>query len=138
MNQENKVTEIICWPERIEFGGVPWIRSERTLEQGAVEYCACAPNETKLRIYRYPRKCEQWLWKASFGIKTNINLVHGYEVGVIVASMEEAMISAVNAFNDWLDDMQRILRIQRPGDRYALGWEDGQAALAAKVMGVLS
>jgi len=125
--------EYIAWPTIIEFGGLSWVRSDREDNTG-VEYFADGENKTRLRAYRYPEAPERWLWNAEFkGIEPNRSLAHEYAIGIIVYDMEEAMTCAVNAFDDWLDDMQRILRQQRPGDRYALGFGDGQAALKAKI-----
>lgn len=131
--------EYIAWPDSIEFGGVKWTRATRPLEARSVEYVARHSNKTEMRVYRYPQEYEQWLWKACFlGIEPCARLVHDYEIGIIVDNMEDAMTCAVNAFDDWLDDMQRILREQRPGDRYALGFSDGLAAAKAKIERVLS
>jgi hypothetical protein len=130
-------TEIVCYPETMAFGGVAWTRTDRAAGTG-IEYLAKAENKTQLRVYLYPQAPERWLWKATFDVvEVNYRLAHYYEVGVIVDSMEEAMTCAINAFDDWLDDMQRILRQQRPKDGYALGFEDGQAALKAEIEKVL-
>lgn len=138
MEQETKqATEIICYPEKMAFGGVEWTRADRADGTG-IEYLAKAENKTKLRVYLYPESPERWLWNAEFdGVEVNRRLVHDYGVGLIVYSLEEAMTCAINAFDDWLDDMQRILRQQRPRDGYALGFEDGQAALKAEIEKVL-
>lgn len=130
-------TEIICWPDKMAFGGVVWMRTDRD-EGTGTEYLAETENKTKLRAYLYPEAPERWLWKAEFkGVEVNHRLAHNYEIGIIVYNMEEAMTCAINAFDDWLDDMQRILRQQRPRDGYALGFEDGQAALKAEIEKVL-
>ncbi len=130
-------------PETIEFGGVTWTREDRN---NGVAYKATQPGKAGLDIYQYPPDgsscCNgKWRWAANFNIHTEIRIppqVLELEGSNIVATREDAMAACVNAFDDWIEDMQTMLARLCPQDLYAQGFCAGQEDIKDKIAKVLA
>lgn len=120
-------------PKTIEYGGLIWNFEKRD----GVQY-RVIKDKIEMRIYQYPEG--YWLWHVEF-----VNLISeelkksGIPLSAhsIVDTREEALFMCINAFDMWLDGMQRALLLFRPKDQYAQGFRAGQEEIKAKIAEVV-
>lgn len=134
--------EYIAWPDAIEYGGTIWRKATRNdgIEYGTIR------DEIDLYIYQYPKKPEhycsggRWRWAAEFKDcvpEDDLPQCLRMDASGILDTHLDAMCQCINAFDEWLDDMQRMLLIFKPGDQYAQGFRAGQEDIKAKVAEVV-
>lgn len=118
--------------ERIEFGGVVWVKDKdgrfRTYIEGQGSAC--------ISQYTEDDHCKgRWHWLAHIDVALNdLNLaVTNKHLSDIEDTRDDAMSACINALDDYLADLRSILLKLSPSDDYANGFADGKAVLAAKL-----
>lgn len=126
-------------PDSIKYGGVVWRRDP---DRDTPTY-RTTRNHVDMRVVQYApdddyapgRWCGQIHFDDLPGIeRPNVLQLNG---GAIADTCEDAMCYCINAFDEWLDDMQNMLLIFKPDDQYAKGFRAGQEDIKAKVAEVV-
>lgn len=134
-------TEIICYPDNIEFGGSTWIKS--TTSDGRPRFTTYVKERGDARISQYELdggyNSGRWYWCADLRAKLiDVNLLTlDKEASGIEDTYELAMMSALDAEWMLLADIGALLCALSPRSVYAEGFSAGQEDIAAKIREVI-
>ncbi len=125
-------------PNAIEYGGVMW-QLEHTDDsiqyrslRGQVAMC--------VSLYASGYSVGKWHSAAEFEqLVPREKRPDNFDLRVysIVDTREDAMCFCINAFDEWLENMQSMLLIFKPDDQYAQGFRAGQEDIKAKIAEVV-
>lgn len=128
-------------PDSIEYGGVVWLRDKG---HDKPTYSTMR-NHVWMRVSMYalddePHVAGRWCCHAHFDSVPDIGrpdvlLLNSHR---LADTREDAMAYCINALDDWLDDMQRVLHALRPSDPYQLGFIAGQQDIKTRVAEVIA
>ena len=136
-----KPTEIICWPERMEFGGIVWRRRE---VNKSIEFDGFQPGVGRVRVYLYPDDGYQSAarWYAANELDgllkgdSRPEFIRG-NASTICDTVEAAMQFCLDARVCAQKDLQKMLLALGVGDPYSVGFRDGQSDIKQKLAEVL-
>lgn len=138
MEQEKQIpTEIVCWPDSMEFGGITWSRNKHR-DDGAIEYVGIQTGIGRVRVYQYP--------DGAWGGWNDLDQIITFEyepvalhriAGTIVDTREDAMSFCLSARDVVQKDIQKMLLALGVGDPYSVGFRDGTALIKDKISDAL-
>lgn len=103
--------------ESIEFGGVVWVKDKDARYNTHIK----GLGESWIIQYTEGPNNGRWFWMAHLGgVLLDLDLaVADNHVSGIAVTRDDAMSACINALDDYLADMRRILLKLQPGDDYA-------------------
>lgn len=134
-------TEIICYPDSMEFGGVTWTKDATS--DGMPRYSAYLQGRGEVRVSQYdqssPSHVGHWHWSADHGSKlvgVKLMTLNKWSSG-IEDTYQLAMMSALDAESMLISDIGTLLNVLCPDSLFAQGFVAGQEDIKFKVAEVL-
>jgi len=136
-----KPSEIICYPDRMDFRGVTWSHNEGS--DGMPGFTSILKTGKLMKVSQYPlddtHSAGQWYWNADLGLQlSGVNFkVLRKEASGIEPTMKSAMVQCLSAEEIILGDARILIAVLNPESEYSQGFQAGQEFIKSKAMAFL-